>query len=169
MSPLHRLALTALLGLAQSAFAEHGPQTSVFYPDGVNRHDGMSAVIDFEGERLSVAGDMFELKRCPEIEPGYCFYSDYMSFSAPPKNERNWTAADIRYSLGAATVKRIGEKVVCAETILSKQKTGTFEFYFNRGIGLIGWRIEYTSIDGQATSEEYALDKLAGSPANCVG
>lgn len=168
MLSMHRLVATALIAFAPLVFAGHSSQTSVFYPEGVNRHDGMGAVLDFGNRRLSVAGDMFELNKCMETEPQYCFSSDYMNFSAPPKGKKSWVVADVRYLLAGQTVKRIKGKELCVDSISSEQKTGRFSFYFNQGVGLIGWRIEYTTLGGEKASEEYWLDKLDGMPTGCA-
>lgn len=162
--------IVVLVGLSiiTGTVVASGIPTRVYFPGGVDRRDGMSAVVDFNSRRIGVAGDMVILNKCRESDPKYCFSSDYMSFSEPAGNEKTWTTAGSRFTLKEKKGVRIGRTNVCVDVILSEQKTGSFMFYFNRDIGLVGWKLNYIDIDGQKASDEYLLAKVDGKSSKCI-
>ncbi len=119
----------------------------------------MSVHIDLHAGTLRVNSDQFDATRCAEARSALCFESGYMDFASPPPDGADrWVAAGRSFAVAGACRARVGGAQVAAMRIVSEQRHGRFEFYYDPvGERLLGWRLDYTGIDGRPAHDLWML------------
>lgn len=136
--------LLVLIGAGCRSVAAESEQGDVYYLDGFDRQDGMSASIDFTGRTLRVASDVLLLRPCGGQAPSIrCIDSDY--FVLVPGNARNatWTAQGATFhASGTCSLSSLqAERPV--SIVSSDQEHGEFRFYVGAGDELLGWTLRH--------------------------
>lgn len=118
----------------------------LYFIDGIDRHDGMSASISTERGSVRVASDLMQLSDCRAEELSVCFTSTYMTFAIPSENATHWRAKGFDFQTTGGT--RIAQGKGEIEIIRSAQTHGTFVFFFSAQHGLVGWRLSSNAPSG---------------------
>lgn len=139
-----------------AAYASANPALRLFFIDGVDRKDGMSAVLNTESKTFGIAGDMVLLKDCEGNQP--CISSDYMDFYPQPPGAERWTAAGHDYVWKESKLMQVGARHALVDVIVSQQRTESFEFYYERSTGLLGWTMTYRTTEGRLDKDVYLVD-----------
>jgi len=150
---MHRLQI-ALLSLAFGVITPgcHSARgsdylTSMYYLDGVDRKDGMSASIDLTTKSMRVAGDGFLLRPCGEQDSSSrCIVSSYFVFVISDTPNREWAEQGATFSLTGTCSLPLGHGDFQVSVVSSSQKHGTFRFYVGPDEQLLGWTL--THADG---------------------
>jgi hypothetical protein len=127
-----------------------------YYKDGVDARDGMSAKLNLENEPyLRVAGEVYGLELCSDSINKPCFRSDYAAFAATPSEGKHWRSFDLDFEIvGVCYINNIGD----VQRIESKQKLGTFEFFYDKkNHQILGWILRYCEINGRSAEYVYSL------------
>jgi hypothetical protein len=139
------LVLIALLTAAGGSSA--GMLEHLYFLDGVDRGDGMSARLSTDDMTLRITSDGMWLADCKDETLALCFSSPYMAFAYPKGACARWHAAGFEFERLGQIEQRPG---VSISVIRSVQKAGAFIFFFNQQDGLVGWEFSYESPTGIA-------------------
>ena len=118
----------------------------LYFIDGVDRHDGMSASISTQRGSVRVASDLMRLSDCRVEGLSVCFTSAYMTFATPAGNATHWRAEGFDFQTVRRT--RIAQSKGGIEIIQSAQPHGNFVFFVSAQHGLVGWRLSSNAPSG---------------------
>jgi hypothetical protein len=144
--------IAALMMIAALSPAEAaGLGSSLYFLNGVDRHDGMSTDIDLDAGHLRIISDRFDATSCATTSVSLCFETDYMKFSAPPSGSaETWRLGGSDFVAAGLCLARSRGTRIAVSRIVSNQRHGRFEFYFDSSKNqLLGWRSDYTDVDGR--------------------
>lgn len=115
----------------------------MYYLNGVNRHDGMSASIDLANKTMRVAGDGFVLRPCDAQDlTNRCISSDYFVLVLGP-TEGSWAAQGETFTMGGTCSLSSARGDWQVSIVRSVQKYGAFRFYIGGADELIGWTLNH--------------------------
>lgn len=150
VSVLFLLACSALGGARESV-------GSIYFIDGIDANDGMSAHINQLRGTIRVAGTLMQLKDCANrFESNWCLESDYFIFGLPKRDVSSWRIDDASFERGSQCWLLVpdGQRLGVLATT-SQQKYGAFTFYTSlSGRTLFGWRLD----DLNGSGELYLLE-----------
>ncbi len=139
------LVFLAALGAGHSVAAE-GDAGGLYFLDGIDRQDGMSASIDLAARVMRVAGDGFRLRECHGDAPSKdCISSDYFVLWLDEALPEHWSGQGIDYALARSCSMSSPHGPVRVSVIDSVQKHGRFAFYLGPGRELLGWTLEHAT------------------------
>jgi hypothetical protein len=151
------LLMAAVLSTSAAAAAERSYWRYVL--NGLDRGDGMSVAIDLDNGYLLITSDHFDANRCVDVPAALCFESGYMDFASPPPGgAETWAGGGETFTAAGTCRARLGSERITALRIVSEQHQGRFEFYYDAtGNRLLGWRVDYTLIDGRPAHDVWML------------
>lgn len=142
----------ALMALSACSTTPVSLENGMYYLDGIDRSDGMSAQLSEKNESLRIASEGFTAKSCVSDSTPVCFANSYMVFSYPGTDAETWRSDEYEFARIGIVIYRNDRIAV----IRSVQRCRTFYFYFNRQSGLIGWDLLYRSvIDGTPATDRW--------------
>ncbi len=149
----------AVAAAAATCVAAADPAARLYFIRGMDRGDGMSVSIDPGAGTLRVTSDQFDAKKCADTRAALCFESGYMDFASPPADSAGtWTAGGETFSAAGTCRARVGGERITAMRIVSEQRHGRFEFYYDRaGDRLLGWRLDHVGLDGRPAQDLWML------------
>jgi hypothetical protein len=151
------LLLIAAVLPASAAAAERSYWRYVL--NGLDRGDGMNVAIDLDNGYLLITSDHFDANRCVHVPAALCFESGYMDFASPPAvGAETWGAGGETFVAAGTCRARLGSERITALRIVSEQRYGRFEFYYDvTGDRLLGWRLDYAGLDGRPAHDVWML------------
>lgn len=146
------------VALATSSAAAD-PAARLYFIRGTDRGDGMSVHLDPDAGVLRVTSDRFDARKCADTTSGLCFESGYMDFASPPAaGAETWSAGGETFVAAGTCRARVGGEQITALRIVSEQRYGRFEFYYDAtGDRLLGWRLDHTGVDGRRAHDLWML------------
>jgi hypothetical protein len=161
---MHRLSRLSLMVAVGFSLAPHiamarSDGARLYFLGGVDRNDGMSVSIDLGAGTLRVTSDQFDARKCADATAALCFESGYMDFaSPPPAGAETWSAGGETFVAAGTCRARLGSERITALRIVSEQRYGRFEFYYDAaGNRLLGWRLDYVGLDGRPAHDVWML------------
>jgi len=120
----------------------------IYFVNGINKRDGMTAMIDFARKFLIMSSDSFVLDGCGSLLPSRnCTSSRYFTFHHDPAITlsigREWMYASVEVNVVRECVFNSPSGDVEGFDIESGQFYGTFNFYVSASEDLLGWRLNY--------------------------
>lgn len=120
----------------------------VYYVNGVNKRDGMTAMIGFERKFLIMSSDSFVLNDCGALTPSRnCINSKYFTLYHDPAVDFSvggkWVYESARFDIVRECFFDTPAGNVKGFDIESSQFYGTFNFYVSSSQDLLGWRLNY--------------------------
>lgn len=136
-----------------------GSGSPKYFIGGVDRGDAMSVDINIEAGYLLMLSELFDANRCVDVSSALCFESGYMDFASPPPGSAEvWAAGGETFTAAGTCRARVGGEQITALRIVSEQHQGRFEFYYDAtGNRLLGWRVDYTLINGRLAHDVWML------------
>lgn len=155
---LDRVLCCVALALATSSVAADSP-ARLYFVGGADRGDGMSVHLDPDAGVLRVTSDRFDAARCAGTSSGLCFESGYMDFAAPPAaGAETWAGGGETFVAAGTCRARVDGERITALRIVSEQRYGRFEFYYDAAGGrLLGWRLDHVGLDGRPAHDVWML------------
>lgn len=101
MRRMQKALMLAIFGslVAGCATAQNDQWSGLYYQDGVNREDGMSADIDLEHRTFRIASDLFDLRPCRSRGAEYCLNSQYFLLAYDADMPQSWEVDGVEFSL----------------------------------------------------------------------
>jgi len=139
---------SVVVALVMSCVSGEAGALDVYYVNGVNKRDGMTAMIDFGRQFLVMSSDSFVLDDCGALEPSRnCINSKYFTLYHDPAVDssvgRKWVYGSARFNVVRECVFDTPAGNVKGFDIESSQHYGTFNFYVSSSQDLLGWRLNY--------------------------
>jgi hypothetical protein len=150
----------AVAAATATCAAAADPAARLYFIRGMDRSDGMSVRIDPGAGTLRVTSDQFDARKCVDTTAALCFESGYMDFASPPAaGAETWVAGGETFVAAGTCRARLGSERITALRIVSEQRYGRFEFYYDAtGNRLLGWRLDYAGLDGRPAHDVWMLE-----------
>lgn len=136
-------AITAIFGCGASDSKDY--MDGMYYLNGMNSGDGMSARISFEDDTIRVAGQVFGLNSCEDGAPPsrQCIKSEYFVFGYKSSLLRHWLFDGFVFDLSRNCLFADGGVHVWTFGVDSYQRYGKFTFFIKPDGDLVGWKLTH--------------------------
>lgn len=117
----------------------------MYYLNGIDSRDGMSANINLKDNVIRISGEVFDLKKCGDMIPSsQCIKSNYFVFGYDGSLINDWIFDNIEFNISKrCALSGVDEINSWVLVIDSNQSYGEFQFYIKPNGEMIGWRLAH--------------------------